>query len=209
MYGKKFLSWVFDPCLLISQGSYQHFHLITLLCPNIKSHYSSNQFPHISHHQYSAPYLSPLYFIISHHIFLIYKYSQVICLFKKSLDPSGLSPNFPIWATGSFLIGALHCNISPPTNYCTLAIPKSFGCHAASLFCTWEGAFSPYTKNRWVSWFPWELRLEHREVYEIDFQTIKELREILQNNERKDRIACGEENCGGKGLKHKLLLIRR
>ena len=40
-------------------------------------------------HQYSAPNLSPLYFMISYQIFLIDKCSQVICLFKRSLDPSG------------------------------------------------------------------------------------------------------------------------
>ena len=32
---KKILSWIFDHCQLIFQVSYQHFYLITFLCPNI------------------------------------------------------------------------------------------------------------------------------------------------------------------------------
>lgn len=78
---------------------------IALLHPSINS-YLSNQFLHISHKS-SAPNLTPLYFIISHYNFLMYKYNQVIWLFKTPLDSS-------VWATGTFLIGALYFTVPPP-----------------------------------------------------------------------------------------------
>ena len=50
-------------------------------------------------------------------------------------------------------------------------------------------------------------RTRRRAVYDVGFQRVKELREILHDNERKDGIACGLERSGWKGLKHKPLLI--
>ena len=71
----------------------------------------------------------------------------------------------------------------------------------------WGLRHVPDTKRRVVLWFPWELTLEQRSLWGW-FPTVKELREMLHDNERKDRIIRGREKCGKETSKHELLLIR-
>ena len=77
----------------------------------------------------------------------------------------------------------------------------------------------PDTNSRSVSWFPQELsipktiyctflRLEHGEVYEMDFQRVGELRETVHWQWKKGQNCMWRREVYGKDLKAKLLLIR-